>query len=234
MAKKLTRRKAFNFLRSYFDILNELEKDSEKLNFLLSIINKQFLDIDPEGLSFVENLCYESQRHQIESSVNGWKRVNKDTPITDPTTNPTTNRTTNPPTLPQQEEEEEKEEVPSKKQKVFLDLYLNQYEEIVLIFPEQYRPVKKSIKEKWLDTLRLLQEKDNLPFEAIMDITKWARSNDFWSKNFQSLVKLRQKNKQDAMYIQVFADAMKGEKKPLVVDYQAANREVLKNLAENE
>jgi len=70
---KKTKRKGFNFLRSYFDVLNQLETNSDKLNFLLSVINKQFLDQDPEGLNFVVKLAYESQRHQIESSVKGYK-----------------------------------------------------------------------------------------------------------------------------------------------------------------
>jgi hypothetical protein len=70
---KKTKRKGFNFLSSYFDVLNQLETNSDKLNFLLSVINKQFLDQDPEGLNFVVKLAYESQRHQIESSVKGYK-----------------------------------------------------------------------------------------------------------------------------------------------------------------
>ena len=113
MAKKLTKRKAFNFLRSYYDVLNELNDDKDKLSYLLAIMDKSFLDENPEGLSFLANLCYESQRHSIESSVNGWKRAeNTDLlgnplttlPITPPTTLPTT-----PPTTPKEEEEEEKE-----------------------------------------------------------------------------------------------------------------------------
>jgi hypothetical protein len=108
MSKNLkpTKRKAFNFLRSYFDVLNELDNDKDKLDFLLSIINKQFLDEDPKELNFIVNLCYESQRHSIESSVKGWKRVNN----IDPTTNPTTNPTTDPTTNPEEEEEEVKGE----------------------------------------------------------------------------------------------------------------------------
>jgi len=69
--KRLTKRKAFNFLRSYFDVLNEIPKDEDKLKYLLALINKQFLDEEPKGLNFIVNLCYESQRHQIEESVKG-------------------------------------------------------------------------------------------------------------------------------------------------------------------
>jgi len=117
--EKPTKRKAFNFLRSYFDVVNELEKDTDKLNFLMSIINKQFLDEDPKDLTFLVNLCYSSQKHSIESSVKGWKRAsNTDmygNPLTDPSTplgtnpltNPSTPLGTNPLTNPKEEEEEE-------------------------------------------------------------------------------------------------------------------------------
>jgi len=115
---KLTKRKAFNFLRSYFDVLNEIPDDKDKLSFLIAVIDKQFLDENPKDLSFVSKLCYESQRHAIESSVKGWKRVNNTDvmgnpttdPMTNPTTDPTTNPMTNPMTNPKEEEEEEEEE----------------------------------------------------------------------------------------------------------------------------
>ena len=112
--EKPTKRKAFNFLRSYFDVLNKIEKKEDKLAFLLSIIDKQFLDEDPKDLNFLVDLCYSSQKHAIESSVKGWKRVNKTDLTGNPTTNPTTNPPTNPTTNPKEEEEEEKEEVEEK------------------------------------------------------------------------------------------------------------------------
>ena len=107
--EKPTKRKAFNFLRSYFDVLNELDKDADKLAFLLSIIDKQFLDEDPTELNFIVNLCYSSQKHAIESSVKGWKRASKTTLEGDPMTNPLTTLPTNPLTNPKEEEEEEEE-----------------------------------------------------------------------------------------------------------------------------
>tara|TARA_R110000796_G_scaffold78961_2_gene175888 strand:+ start:173 stop:823 length:651 start_codon:yes stop_codon:yes gene_type:complete len=107
---KPTKRKAFNFLRSYFDVLNHLEKDEDKLGFLMSIINKQFLDQDPEDLNFLTNLCYESQRHQIESSVKGWKRASNTTLLGDPMTAPPTTLPTTPKEEEEKEEEKEKEQ----------------------------------------------------------------------------------------------------------------------------
>ena len=113
MAIKLTKRKAFNFLRSYYDVLNELKEPEDKLNFLLSIIDKQFVDEDPKDLNFIVNLCYNSQRHAVESSVKGWKRASKTTligePLTDHATTPRTNPSTTLSTNPKEEEVEEKE-----------------------------------------------------------------------------------------------------------------------------
>ena len=111
---KKTKRKAFSFMRSYFDVLNQLDKDVDKLNFLLSIIDKQFLNEDPKDLNFIVNLCYESQRHSIESSVKGWVRVAKTDLKGNPMTNPPTIPRTNPMTNPKEEEEEEEVEVEEK------------------------------------------------------------------------------------------------------------------------
>ena len=128
-----TKRKAFNFLRSYFDVINELQNDADKLQFVMAVINKQFLDEDPKDLNFVVNLCYQSQKHAVESSVKGWKRVSNTDLIGNPMTNPTTNPPTNPPTNPKEEEEEEEEEVKKKVNKLKIavalefDLFWNIY-----------------------------------------------------------------------------------------------------------
>ena len=112
---KPTKRKAFNFLRSYYDVLNELKEPDDKLNFLISIIDKQFIDEDPKELNFIVNLCYESQRHAIESSVKGWKRASKTdligNPMTDPLTLLPTDLSTPYKEEEVKEEEKEKEEV---------------------------------------------------------------------------------------------------------------------------
>jgi len=119
---KPTKRKAFNFLRSYYDVLNELQNDKDKLNFLLAIMNKQFLDEDPKDLNFIVNLCYASQKHAIESSVKGWKRVNKDNPMTDPPTDP--------PTIPQTDPKEEKEKEKVKDKEEVKEELLYPFQEI--------------------------------------------------------------------------------------------------------
>jgi len=149
---KPTKRKAFNFLRSYFDVLNELQNDADKFNFLMSIVNKQFLNEDPKDLSFIVKLCYESQRHQIEKSVNGWVRVSK----TDVVGNPTLYPPSNPMSDPQEVEEEEevKEEV----------------KEVVCIEKENQITEEHFIK-RWKDA-RLHYDKQPTLFKKLISIEK--------------------------------------------------------------
>jgi hypothetical protein len=145
---KETKRKAFNFLRSYYDVYNQLEKDSDKLSFLDAILNKQFLNEDPKDLEFLPKLCYEGQRHAIESSIKGWIKASKtsvtDTPRTDPPTDPPTPLGTDPLTHPKEEEEkeEEEEEVKEKeKEKPYrkfkhLSISNNEYVKLLITYSE--------------------------------------------------------------------------------------------------
>lgn len=114
---KPTKRKGFNFLRSYFDALNEIPENEDKLSFLLAIINKQFLDEDPEDLSFIAKISYQGQRHSIEKSVKGYKdkmRTDlKGNPIKDPKQGGTEGGCQDP---KQQEKEEEQEKEQDKEQ----------------------------------------------------------------------------------------------------------------------
>lgn len=170
MAIKKTKRKAFNFLRSYFDVFNELQNDKDRLSFLTSIINKQFLDEDPKGLNFISNLCYESQRHQIESSVNGWKRANKETPLTTLGTNPPTTQMTDP------KEVQVKEEVKEEKQsKIDYDSLLNLINSKT---GRSFRIVNNSIKQKYSARL-----KEGYTKEDILNAIKNSVLNEFHINN---------------------------------------------------
>jgi hypothetical protein len=146
---KPTKRKAFNFLRSYFDVLNELKDDKDKLDFLISIINKQFLNEDPKDLSFIVKLCYESQRHSVESSVKGWLRVNNTDILGNIVLDPTTNPTTNPMIDPKEEEEKEKEKVEVKEENnIFLAEVLEfSFDDFWSLYPNKTN--KKKAKEKF-------------------------------------------------------------------------------------
>ena len=62
-------RKAFNFYRSYYDLVIELS-DEQKVQFLMAILNKQFLDIEPQ-IDGLVGLLYKSTKHSIDAQVNG-------------------------------------------------------------------------------------------------------------------------------------------------------------------
>ena len=70
---KETKRKGFNFFRSYFDVYNELETDKDKVQFIEALLNKQFLGIEPEGLKGMSKFAYVSQFHSIDTQVKGWE-----------------------------------------------------------------------------------------------------------------------------------------------------------------
>lgn len=69
---KLTKRKGFNFFRSYYDVFNELpEKD--KLPFIEALLDRQFLGIKPTKLKGMAKFAYISQTNSIDSQVKGYE-----------------------------------------------------------------------------------------------------------------------------------------------------------------
>lgn len=68
----MEQRKAFNFLRSYYEVLKEIHRPEDKLNYLLAILDKQFEGIEP-NLQGIPKLSYVSQRHSIDQSRKGWE-----------------------------------------------------------------------------------------------------------------------------------------------------------------
>lgn len=69
---KLTRRKGFNFFRSYYDVFNELN-EKDKLPFIKALLDKQFLGIDPESLKGMAKFGYISQMHSINEQIKGYE-----------------------------------------------------------------------------------------------------------------------------------------------------------------
>ncbi len=96
--KKQTRQ-AFNFYRSYYDILDDITRDQDKLTYLLALLDRQFKGIEPT-LENIPRLVYNSQKHSIDKQVEGWE--NKTGTKLDPTVPPT-----QPPYVQVQEEGEE-------------------------------------------------------------------------------------------------------------------------------
>jgi len=77
MAIKLTKRKGFNFFRSYYDVYNELETDAEKVAFMDALLDRQFLGIKPTNLTGMAKFAYISQTNSIDSQVKGYEDKTK-------------------------------------------------------------------------------------------------------------------------------------------------------------
>ena len=76
MAQKLTKRKAFKFYRSYYDVYNELS-NNDKLKFIEAILDRQFLGIKPNNLNGMARFAYLSQEHSIDLQVKGYEDATK-------------------------------------------------------------------------------------------------------------------------------------------------------------
>jgi len=73
MPIKLTKRKGFNFFRSYYDVYNELETNAEKVAFIDALLDRQFLGIKPTNLTGLAKFAYISQTNSIDSQVKGYE-----------------------------------------------------------------------------------------------------------------------------------------------------------------
>jgi hypothetical protein len=91
MSIKLTKRKGFNFFRSYYDVYNELETNEDKVAFIDALLDRQFLGVKPTNLKGMAKFAYISQTNSIDSQVKGYEdktKINltpKDTPTDTPT-----------------------------------------------------------------------------------------------------------------------------------------------------
>lgn len=70
---KLTKRKQFNFFRSYYDVYNELTTDKDKIDFIEALLAREFLGIKPTHLTGMAKFAYISQTNSIDSQVKGWE-----------------------------------------------------------------------------------------------------------------------------------------------------------------
>lgn len=69
----MTERKKFNFYKSYFDVFNAIENSNDRLSFITALLNRQFLGIEPIGLTGMAKFAYMSQKHSIDTQVNGYQ-----------------------------------------------------------------------------------------------------------------------------------------------------------------
>jgi len=90
-----------------------------------------------------------------------------------------------------------------KKVSDFRDDYVLAYDHIIKLFHERNIPKNNDMKIKWLDVIRLCDEKDKVKPQQLWWLCNEVRKESFWADNFQTLLKLR-KSKDGVMYLNKF------------------------------
>ena len=90
-----------------------------------------------------------------------------------------------------------------KKVSDFRDDYILAYDHIIKLFHERNIPKNNDMKIKWIDVIRLCDEKDKVKPQQLWWLCNEVRKDSFWADNFQTLLKLR-KSKDGVMYLNKF------------------------------
>lgn len=218
---KLTKRKGFNFFRSYYDVYNELETDADKVAFMDALLDRQFQGVKPNELKGMAKFAYISQTNSIDSQVKGYEDKTKTT-LT-PTVPPCVgvNKKDLTPTeqveveeqveVKLQEKVKEKEEVKNKT--LLSEIKISDLEDFEVEYFEIAKAFQglfiKNLKEKnaptanqenakfknYVDPIRLMITKDGVTKEQLTKVFKFLDSEEgnFWKPNILSIDKLREK-----------------------------------------
>ncbi len=136
---KKTKRKGFNFMRSYFDVYNLLE-DKDKIEFINALLDRQFLGVTPIDLSPMANFAYTSQVHNIDSQVKGYndRMISLNRPVLGSSQTHTEGVEKSSQTPPQQEKEKEQEQEQEKEKEKEKEKEGKKKEELFLVWWDLY------------------------------------------------------------------------------------------------
>jgi len=79
-------------------------------------------------------------------------------------------------------------------------------EHIAKLFPDRTRPKTTAQKEKWLKTIEWANKKHSVDPRNLYVLIQKTRNDEFWSRNFLSILKLTKKNKDGVLYLDVFIE----------------------------
>ncbi len=195
---KLTKRKGFNFFRSYYDVYNELETNQQKVDFMDALFDRQFQGIKPLDLKGLSKFAYISQVNSIDTQVKGYEdklmSLNKDVPNYDPW------HGVNEKLLTPTAQEKVQEEVQGKEKEKVKEEGKGKIEERKLKFSstlEPYesiygRPLLKEFNLYWTEP-----NKSNTKFRQELEKT-WSleRRLSTWAKNDKNFNPLKNGNQQ--------------------------------------
>jgi hypothetical protein len=211
----------------YADLIHTVKhlSDSDKgelFNHILEYVN----DLNPETENQLVNLSFEPIKQQLKRDLIRWEGIRKKRSdagkksaekrreqkgtkstsvksVEQKSTNPTVNDNVN---VNVNVNDNVINKIYSKEVYDCFDDCLNH-------FPKHLQPDTAKKIDAWLDTIDKLHRIENIPFQWIDTITKKTREDDFWSKNFLSLTKLRKKNNDGIKYIIVFNEKIKSNGK---------------------
>lgn len=204
-------RKAFNFFKSYYDIAKELPEDLRG-EYLMGILDYQFTGVEPEFTGILK-IAWIGQKHSLDKQLIGFKHGAKGGRPLGGKSNPPPRGKPNPPlggkSNQEQEQVQEQVEVQEEEEEELCEKKFSQdvqdcLDQCLEFFPKDLRPQNSKQVEKWLDTIEKLYRIDKLNFVDIIHLVQVTRQDDFWSKNFLSIQKLRKKNKEGLIYWKVF------------------------------
>lgn len=80
---------------------------------------------------------------------------------------------------------------------------------------QEKKAVQGSVQNDWLDTVEKCNRLDGVSYDKIMEAVKWAKSDEFWSKQFRSITKLRKKGKDCLLtYLFLWIEKSEDESQP--------------------
>lgn len=175
---KLTKRKGFNFFRSYYDVFNEIPDSKDKLAFIQALLDRQFLGVKPENLKGLAKFAWISQVNSIDSQVKGYedKTRTKLTPCQGGV-----QRGVEPPSLQVEEKEKEKVQDVVTKSKDLIN-----FEELKNFINEKtgrgFRKINEKTRKKYRSLIKDYEKQDII--NAVLNAVK---SKHHKENNFQYL-----------------------------------------------
>ena len=108
-----------------------------------------------------------------------------------------------------------KNNVQNVKAPIFTEITEKAFPHFISLFPLNYRPKTETQKNKWLDCLDKIQRIDKYNLRDVYNVAKDLRNDQFWSKNFLSILKLRNTDKNGIKYIDRFMEDYRSKTKPI-------------------